>query len=451
MARILLVDDEDILRESLQKNLEAEHHEVICAANGLIAEQIFFASPLFDVVISDIRMPVMDGVQLLKSIRTQSQVPVILITGFSELLETQTAYELGANEFLPKPFSRQELIDAIDRCLHKKPSVPDVIEEPFCRLGIEDFISGREVKFNIFVRLGENKFGKVAQRGEDLSLERIRHFKEKGLHFLFLRREDFRKYVGLTGESTIAKGLDGEGRQAKAALMKEISRVLQEVVPHEGVDRHAFAGASAFVESTADLLTEDPMILDLLIKMKIHAAHLLPCSVGVAMYNVMLAHKVGWSLPTNRFKLAVGGLLHDIGQIRLEPVFLSKPRASWTAAEVKAYETHPTIGAGIAADLRGLPEDAVEITRQHHENCLGQGFPSLRPRTSIHPMAKLTAVSDEYCYRVIKNPSSAKLTPAQAAVAIVNECSGRLDRTFQAALLELLHVSGGSDTPAGSF
>ena len=126
-----------------------------------------------NLVISDIRMPEMDGVELLKSIRSTSQLPVILMTGFAEIMETQTAHSIGANEFIPKPFTSEDMNSAIERCLRPSRNTLQA-EAQFCKLAIDDFITGRTIKFNIFVRLSGDKFVKIAHQGEDISMDRVK-------------------------------------------------------------------------------------------------------------------------------------------------------------------------------------------------------------------------------------------------------------------------------------
>jgi DNA-binding NtrC family response regulator len=102
--RILVVDDDEIFRTALKSTLEAEGYQIAVAANGKIAQNLIGVET-FDSVISDIRMPEVNGIELLHfAKRTRPELPVILMTGFAELEETNEAFQLGANQFLSKPF-----------------------------------------------------------------------------------------------------------------------------------------------------------------------------------------------------------------------------------------------------------------------------------------------------------------------------------------------------------
>lgn len=440
-TRILLVDDDDIFREAIEKTLVSEGYHVVTAINGKRALATLSALK-FDLVISDIRMPEMDGVELLKNIRSNGSLPVILITGFSEIMETKTAYELGANEFLAKPFKKEELTGAIAKSLGRDPRTPsaDTISNngaDYCRLGINDFITGRTIKFNIFVRLLENKFVKIAHKGEDITPERIRYYREKGLTFLYLRREDFRNYVGFSLEISerVNQSQDFDP-QRKLMLLRHTGEILNEQIRHEGVDGKAFDSATAFVEATLDVLTDDMSAVALLEALNRHADYLLVHSVGVSFYAVLIAQALKWDLPTNKFKVAMGGLLHDVGMKEISGDILKRPRYSWNAGEVKSFEEHPLRGTGILGDLKAIPQDVRDIVKQHHENCLSLGYPARVKKMQIHPMAKVISVADEFCYRAIKNPLSAGLQPPDALQDMMIHCADLLDKQALEALVQ---------------
>jgi CheY-like chemotaxis protein len=115
-AAILIVEDEPVLREIIGAWFERIAAKVVTAGNGAQALEALAANPV-DLVISDIRMPVMDGIALLKELRARGKKPpVILLSGFSDI-DTRQAYDLGTYAFLSKPMERQDLLDAVRRSL----------------------------------------------------------------------------------------------------------------------------------------------------------------------------------------------------------------------------------------------------------------------------------------------------------------------------------------------
>jgi len=120
MKSILLVDDDQDFRESLRDLLEIKKYKVHEAKNGAQGLQVFNRETI-DIVISDLLMPEIDGLELLMGLKgTNSDVPVIVISGgnrtkFDNSLEI--AQELGANIVLNKPVSADILIDSIEQLL----------------------------------------------------------------------------------------------------------------------------------------------------------------------------------------------------------------------------------------------------------------------------------------------------------------------------------------------
>jgi DNA-binding response OmpR family regulator len=116
-AAILVVDDDPDLREAIAFDLRRRNYEVLCAASGREALEIVKARPL-DMVISDVRMPDGDGIELLKELRKHHyETPVLMfVTGFADL-SLEEAYQLGADAVFSKPFVRRDFFAAIEAAL----------------------------------------------------------------------------------------------------------------------------------------------------------------------------------------------------------------------------------------------------------------------------------------------------------------------------------------------
>ena len=110
--KILVVDDDPNICELLRLYLTKEGYEVIIAHSGVKAIELFAAEmPL--VVILDIMLPGTDGWQVCRSIRNMSNVPVIMLTAKGEIYDKVLGLELGADDYIVKPFEMKELIARI--------------------------------------------------------------------------------------------------------------------------------------------------------------------------------------------------------------------------------------------------------------------------------------------------------------------------------------------------
>jgi len=112
--KALVVDDEKDLREILSYILTESGFEVFQAEDGLKGIEVFDQNPDISIVISDIRMPKLDGVELLKHIRSKNKdyPAVIMVSGFADITSKQL-YDLGANNFITKPYNILEMMDSL--------------------------------------------------------------------------------------------------------------------------------------------------------------------------------------------------------------------------------------------------------------------------------------------------------------------------------------------------
>jgi DNA-binding response OmpR family regulator len=120
VRRVLVVDDDDDIRLLLEQLLSAAGYQVQTAQDGRAALRAFHASPT-DVVVLDLSMPELDGFETLDRLRDLSDVPVILLTARSGEIEKVRGFRAGADDYVVKPFGRQELLARIEALLRRAP------------------------------------------------------------------------------------------------------------------------------------------------------------------------------------------------------------------------------------------------------------------------------------------------------------------------------------------
>lgn len=119
MAKILIVDDEAELRNVLNDILVEQGYQIISAADGNEAKEKL-KSHTFDLVISDIKMPNSDGIELLHWIKTNKPTPVILISGYLDYAKSKSSDIALADEFMSKPFGIENLVKTVESILSKE-------------------------------------------------------------------------------------------------------------------------------------------------------------------------------------------------------------------------------------------------------------------------------------------------------------------------------------------
>jgi two-component system phosphate regulon response regulator OmpR len=135
---VLLVDDDETLRQLIADFLEKHGMEVLPAADGAAADAVL-AKRTVDVVVLDVMMPGEDGLALTRSVRTASRIPILLLTAMAEPEDRINGLERGADDYLAKPFEPRELVLRIRNILQRVPQ-PSVAPTEFrfgaCRLDL---------------------------------------------------------------------------------------------------------------------------------------------------------------------------------------------------------------------------------------------------------------------------------------------------------------------------
>jgi len=178
-TKVLVVDDEQDILDLVRYHLEREGYQVVGCRDGKSAlDRVSRDSP--DLVILDLLMPGVDGLEVCRQIRRDSAIPILMLTAKADEMDKVVGLELGADDYVTKPFSPRELVARVRAILRRGASTPD---EKVLRLGdlTMDFaryqvtVQGREVsltakEMELLRALVEAK-GRVLNR--DFLLERV--------------------------------------------------------------------------------------------------------------------------------------------------------------------------------------------------------------------------------------------------------------------------------------
>ena len=155
-TRLLVVDDEAVIREGLKRILEAEDFAVETCSSGYGAIEAMQQRE-FDLIVTDLKMPGMDGIEVLKSVRTlQPNVPVILITGYASVDTAVEAMKNGASDYLQKPFAPDLLLEKVRNALEQRPLQLDEVhlkEEITLHHGFHQFIGESREMQKVYHRI----------------------------------------------------------------------------------------------------------------------------------------------------------------------------------------------------------------------------------------------------------------------------------------------------------
>ena len=127
MTSILVVEDEETLAESLRYNLAREGYEVTVVADGRLAVESHRRRAI-DLVVLDLMLPGLGGLDVLRQIRSSSDVPVVVVTAKDAEADVVAGLELGADDYVTKPFSMRELVSRIRGILRRASRVPRSVD-----------------------------------------------------------------------------------------------------------------------------------------------------------------------------------------------------------------------------------------------------------------------------------------------------------------------------------
>jgi two-component system response regulator RegX3 len=159
-ARILVVEDEESFVDALSVGLKREGFWVAVARDGIEALELFEATRP-DLVLLDVMLPRLSGIEVCRQIRTHSQVPIIMVSAKTSEIDTVVGLEVGADDYIAKPYRLRELVARLRAALRRSP-----------RLGLREDGEGEESVLEVGdVRLDPERH-EVLVRGQSLTLPR---------------------------------------------------------------------------------------------------------------------------------------------------------------------------------------------------------------------------------------------------------------------------------------
>ena len=130
MARVLVVDDDRTVREVVVSYLRAHDHEVVEAVDGESALRTMRDAPA-DLVVLDLMLPGIDGIEVCRRLREAGDTPIVMLTALGEETDRVVGLEVGADDYVTKPFSPRELVLRVDSVLRRThvPAAPRRLED----------------------------------------------------------------------------------------------------------------------------------------------------------------------------------------------------------------------------------------------------------------------------------------------------------------------------------
>jgi response regulator RpfG family c-di-GMP phosphodiesterase len=467
--RVLVVDDEFHLRDSIRIVLEKEGYDVFSAASGEEALAQMEAQPA-QVVISDIKMPGMDGVQLLKAIKSRyPQTEVVMLTGYPTIEAAVSAIKLGAYDYVTKPFKINTLSRTLAQALEKQ-RLSQEVGELKARVGVYEAskaiastLNLDEVLNLVLKLIMQNTSARgVAlyfrdQRNSELKIgawEGIpeseaaaiqgRMKEELDLHLQEEERDYFRvRSPGLSspGEA-LCYPLRSQGKIL--GLLLVLVSLPEEVVLREGRLLSIFASQSALALENARLhedLTRNyfDTVRALVASIDAKDPYTRGHSENVMKLSLSITNQVELE-PQERDDMKLAGLLHDVGKIGIRTETLRKEEPL-TDEERREIQQHPEVGAKIIGTVGHLYR-IHPLILYHHERFDGSGYPSRLKGEEIPLGARIIAVADAFDAMTNSRPYRPAKSPQEAEAEMRRESGVQFDPGVVESFFRTRSVSG---------
>ena len=450
---VLIVDDEETIREMLAELLEIEGYRVATAEDGMAALDVLDGKH-FDLVLTDLKMPRMGGISLLEQLGKHApQTMAVIMTGFGTVETAIDAMKRGAYDYILKPFKLDEVMHVVARAIESRRtqaenirlrqslSLYKVSEAISHSLSLDEVMSTivdaciEELNVD-FISTWLNDGSGLYERERELSERQPSSGHDWGelapdaimgrLPLLCHGDEANQFFEGRTTtplSSLMAVPLTVQSRRlgfiAVATLstqphLEEGQRKLMTIIASRAAA--AIENARLYGDLQATFQQTIHGLASAIDKMdRYTAGH----SERVAGYAVYLAKRLGM----DDAKIEIvrqSALMHDIGKIGCV-LNLNKP-GKLTDDEYEVFKKHPGFGKDILSPIKFL-HPLIDGVHLHHERFDGRGYPLGLMGKDIPLMARIISVADTYD-AMTSNRSYRRALPHEVAVAEIERCSG---------------------------
>jgi putative nucleotidyltransferase with HDIG domain len=269
-------------------------------------------------------------------------------------------------------------------------------------ISIDEILMRSMSPVNLYVQLSDSRFVLVGKAGATTAA--LTRYKDRNIHYLYVRQTDFA--ILLASSISIAETVIRNPAAPDQAMMLALEPALSALYSEFsacGFNDASLAHSKLVSETTLLLCGTDPQfhkILQSLLQMR---SEVQKHALLVSALSSMIGMALGWTTPSTLEKLALGGLLHDIGELKLPIEIVDKPLANMSKDEVTIYRSHAELGHQTAGLLRSLPSDVALMIYEHHELADGTGYPRGLRDLLTSPMGRVAIVANAFAELVIRD------------------------------------------------
>lgn len=307
---------------------------------------------------------------------------------------------------------------------------------------LDMIFADRAMAFALFRRDRSGGLQLACPASEAISNALLKTLRAEGLRVLYIDTADhrqYRQYADTAMDDLVAREDIPTAR--KAELCYQTTRQLVRDAA-ETSNVQAFVGErrDSWVSNLVTLITSDEAAVDGMLSMLSHDYYTYTHMVNVSVMVTALAYRMGHRDPTSLRILASGGLLHDVGKLRIDPDVLNKSERL-TPEEWEEICSHPTRGMAFLHDRSDIHPKELLMVHQHHEKLDGSGYPLGLRGKEISIEARMTAVVDVYDALTCKRPYRIAMPHEKACAILDGEAATKLSAEMVALWKETIEAA----------
>jgi putative two-component system response regulator len=428
--RILIVDDSAVFRTSMKKILESKNDEIVLAEDGQAGLDLALRGK-FDIVVSDIDMPKINGIDLCRSLKNTAATqgtPIVMVSTFDSDSDIDKGFQAGASAYLSKYEIQSRLRETVDSVLSKSKFksnrlVMVVDDSRVVRRIVEKGLAEAGFKV-ITAENGKKALDLLDDIRPDLILTDIEMPDINGFEFCgSIHTNPELSSVPIVAMSSktdrgYMKRMLQNGASAYLCKPFNVDELVILVEKMLSDQFHMLLMERERLDSERSLMIAS--ITSLVTALEARDNYTKGHSEAVGKIVSGMLEKTGAGQKEIEI-VTIGGRLHDIGKIGVRDEILLKP-GRLTNKEFDHIKKHPVIGANI---IKSIPSfsDVIPIVLSHHERIDGKGYPQGLKGDDIHLWARMTAVADTY-HSLTSDRPYRKGMAQDKALQIIKDASG---------------------------
>ncbi|RJQ59747.1 MAG: response regulator [Desulfobacteraceae bacterium] len=401
--KILIVDDSSIIRRALKKELERFGAVVAQAVDGLQGQEMALASG-FDLIISDVEMPKLDGFDLCQRLKCNPAtrgIPVIILSSMDHDRDVEKGFKSGADAYISKSEAHNHLIDTVERVLeksrfHRSRLILVVDDSPSIRRLVGQGLEGAGFQV-VAAGNGKQAIKRIEGRRPDLILSDIDMPEMNGLELCRKIHSD----PSLSGIPFVIMSANNDRAVMRSTVQSGAAGYLVKPFNLEQVvitvERLLSDHFLILLKERERLDSEQKMMLASITSLITALEARDPYTRGHSEAVAAIVRRMGVRMnvgPEEVESLGIAGRLHDLGKIGVPDSILLKP-GRLSEAEFAVIRQHPVTGASILGSIPSI-KPILPVILHHHERYDGKGYPDKIKGKQIMLWARMTAVADTF-------------------------------------------------------